>query len=64
MTPLGLIGVLLATAYAMIRRWERLQQRERARNHESQPAAQPEPAPQDAPVPGKRAWWKRILGNG
>ncbi len=57
MTPLGLIGVLLATAYAMIRRWERLQQRELARHPESQPAAQPVPAPQDAPGP-KRAWWK------
>ncbi len=61
MTPLGLIGVLLAAAYAMIRRWERLQQREWARHHESQPAAQPVPAPQDAPGP-KRAWWKRWIG--
>ena len=54
MTPLGLLlrGVLLAAAFAMIRRWERLQRRELARNHESQPT----------PGPVQRApWWKRRL---
>ncbi len=57
MTPTVVVCGLLAAAYVMIRRWERLQQREWARHPESQPV----PAPQDAPGPGKVSWWKRIL---
>ena len=48
MTPLTLMGVLLAAAYAMIRRWERLQRRDGMR----------EPEQELQRPPAKRApWW-------
>ncbi len=54
MTPLTLMGVLLAAAYAMIRRWERLQRREGMR----------EPEQESQRPPAKRApWWRRLLGS-
>ncbi len=52
MTPLGLMGVLLAAGYAMIRRWERLQRRDGMREPEQE--QQPEPAPW-------RSLWARVV---
>jgi hypothetical protein len=43
MTPLGLIGLLVA-AYALIRRWERLQRREAGSEREQDRQPEPETA--------------------
>ena len=54
MTPLGLVGVLLAAVWVLLRRWDRHAQRERAAQVEVAPS---EPTPAQ-PVP----WWKRLFG--
>jgi hypothetical protein len=54
MTPLGLMGLLLA-AYALIRRWERLQRREAGSEREQDRQPEPETAV-------RRPWWKRWIG--
>ena len=53
MTPTVVVGGLLAVAYALIRRWERLQRRDGMRAPAQE--RQPEPAP-------RRPWWRRLLG--
>ena len=52
MTPTVVVGGLLAVAYAMIRRWERLQRRDGMR--EPAQERQPEPAP-------RRSLWARVV---
>jgi hypothetical protein len=51
MTPFGLMGLLLA-AYALLRRWERLQRREAGSGSEQD--RQPEAAV-------RRPWWRKLL---
>ena len=54
MTPLGLMGLLLAAALAMMRRWEHLQRRETVSE------AEQDRQPDDVPAV-RRPWWKRLL---
>ncbi len=54
LTPVGLLGLLLGAAFAVLRRWESLARRYEQERHEA--ALEPDPIK-------LVRWWRRLLGR-